>query len=345
MRVSRLCVGIFFLAGLALLGLMVWQVGLSDLLESFRAVGFWLLPFILLESLPMLVHTLAWAACFSTGQQSVGLWQLSLVRLAGSTINQVTPTATIGGEVVKVLLLAPVVRHEQATASVVIDKASYTLAQIGYLALGTLYVTSRLPLPAELQWGLACTLSLIFVGLIGFILFQRYGLLSRCLYHLERLPIGRARLQRLQPSIVALEAQFAAYYTAHRWRFMASLGLHGLAFVLGSIQTWCLLKLLLASQAPSLTDALAVSVVVMALDQAFFFVPGSLGTLEGVRFTVLSTLGVAQVYGLAFGLIIRLQQLFWNGVGLLAYAWCSRAAPPVRGASPATSPLPPTITR
>src|SRR5262245_27706277 len=57
-----------------------------------------------------------------------------------------------------------------------------------------------------------------------------------------------------------------------------------------------------------------------------FFVPGSLGTFEGIRFTVLSTLSIAQVYGLAFGLMARLEGLFWNGLGLLAYAVCTRPA-------------------
>jgi hypothetical protein len=68
------------------------------------------------------------------------------------------------------------------------------------------------------------------------------------------------------------------------------------------------------------------AVLISALDQVFFFVPGNLGTFEGIRFAVLSTLGIAQVYGLAFGLMARLDSLFWNGLGLLAYAWCTRTA-------------------
>ena len=45
MRVSRLIMGVFLLGGIALLGWMVGQVGVTDLLASFQAVGFWLLPF------------------------------------------------------------------------------------------------------------------------------------------------------------------------------------------------------------------------------------------------------------------------------------------------------------
>src|SRR3977135_3331208 len=105
MRISHLLVYMFFLAGLLLLGGMVWQVGITDLLTSFRAVGLWIVPWVLLESIPVGLHTAGWAACFHKRHHAVAFWRLFVVRLAGSAINQVTPTATIGGEVVKVLLL------------------------------------------------------------------------------------------------------------------------------------------------------------------------------------------------------------------------------------------------
>src|SRR5215471_19797704 len=108
MRISKLIVWTFFVAGIALLGVMVWQVGIADLLTSFRAVGFWIVPWVLLESIPVVLHTAGWAACFHRRQGSISFWRLLRIRLAGSAINQVTPTATIGGEVVKVLLLEPV---------------------------------------------------------------------------------------------------------------------------------------------------------------------------------------------------------------------------------------------
>ena len=87
-----------------------------------------------------------------------------------------------------------------------------------------------------------------------------------------------------------------------------------------------LLRLLIGESAPSLVQAFMVAITVTAFDQMCFFVPGSVGTLEGIRFTVLLALGVGQVYGLAFGFMARLHQLFWNGLGLLAYALCTRAA-------------------
>lgn len=326
MRLSKLVVLVVFFAGTVLLCGMVWQVGIADLLTSFRTVGLWIVPWILLESIPVSLHTAGWAACFQHRQEPIPFRHLFLVRLAGSAINQVTPTATIGGEVVKVLLLESVLPREQAMASVFIGKVSFILAQMLYLALGILYVTSRLSIPFELQLSLGLTIGLISLGILSFMAVQRYGLLSKLVCWLGGFNIGRARLQRLQQYLVPLEVHLAAYYTSHPWRFGGSLMLHFLSFAFGNLRTFLLLRLLLGTNAPQLADAVSAAVLISALDQVFFFVPGNLGTLEGIRFAVLSTLGIAQVYGLAFGLMARLEGLFWNGLGLLAYAWCTRIA-------------------
>ena len=221
------------------------------------------------------------------------------------------------------MLLTAVLPRAQALAAVIIDKASTALAQVGYLTLGTLYLTGHLPLPTGVQRGLRLGMGLILVGLGGFVAFQRYGLLSRLVRSLGYFNIAQARLHQLSQHLAPLDAHLVAYYTAHPWRFGRSLLLHFLAFVFDGIQTYILLCLLLGERAPSFVQAIMVAIAVTALDQMFFFVPGSLGTLEAIRFTTLSALGVLPVYGLAFGLIARLQSLFWNSLGLLAYALCT----------------------
>ena len=122
----------------------------------------------------------------------------------------------------------------------------------------------------------------------------------------------------------SLDAQLMAYYTAHPWRFGGSLLWHFIAFLCSGARTYVLLRLLLGDRAPGWAEALMVAVVVSALDQMFFLVPARLGTLEGARVLVLSAAGLTPVVGLTFGLIARLDSLFWNGIGLLFYALCTR---------------------
>ena len=327
MRLTKLVVILTLLGGLALLGGMVWRVGLSGLLESFRAMGLWLAPYLLLRTVSTLLHGAGWAACFPGSRLPCRFWQLILVMRAGSAINQVTPTADIGGEIVRVLLLKPFLPQEQALAAVAIDKASATMAHMLYLAFGMLYLTQSLPLPVALQVSIALTIGLIIAGVGCFIVFQRYGLLSKSVEWLTVQGWWPSRLQRFRDHIIRLDAQFATYYIDHPWRFVVSLIGHGAAHVFDIFKTYWLLHFLLGAEAPGWSEAAMVAIAVAALDQMLFFVPGRVGTLEGARFVVLSALGISQIYGLAFGLIARVEHLVWSGLGLLAYAYCTRFFP------------------
>jgi glycosyltransferase 2 family protein len=346
MQISKCIMGALLLGGLALLGWMVRQVGLTDLIASCQVVGVWIVPYVLLDIIPDFLHTAAWAACFQGHQHRPRVWQLYIIRLAGSAINQVTPTATLGGEVVKVVLLGSLLPRAQAMAAVVIDKASIALAQTLYLAVGLLYAMGQLPLPSELQLALSLTISMVLLGLLGFIAFQRYGLLSQLVYQLSRLPFAQARLHRLSQRLAPLDAQLMEYYAAHPGRFGGSLLLHCMGFLAAGLKTYVLLRLLLGTHAPGWSEAMMVAVVVAALDQMCFLVPARLGTLEGARVLVLSTVGITQVVGLAFGLIARLDSLFWNGIGLLTYALCTRQtflAQSIRPIATASPTLPPSV--
>jgi len=324
---SRIIRCLVLLAGLALLGGMGWHVGLTGLVASYEAIGPWIIPFLLLDSLSLLLHTAGWAACFPGHPLPVGWWRLCLVRMAGSAINQVTPTADLGGEVAKVVFLTSSLPRAEAVAAVVIDKASMALAQTSYLALGTWFLAHSLPLPHRWQLGVRLSMSLVALGVGGFVVLQRYGVFSTLVSGLGRLTLGQARLHRVCQRLAPVDAHLVAYYTAHPWRFGRSLLLHVLAFGWDGMQTYILLRLLVGEHAPGLAQALMVAMTVAALEQLTFFVPGSVGTLEGIRFTALAAFGVGQVYGVAFGLIARLHQLFWNGLGLLAYMRCTRRAP------------------
>jgi uncharacterized protein (TIRG00374 family) len=342
MRFSKLVMILTLLGGLALLGGMVWHVGLSGLLESFRAMGFWLVPYLLLRTVSTLLHAVGWAACFPGPRLPCRFWQLVLVMRAGNAINQVTFTADIGGEIVRVLLLKPFIPQEQAMAAVVIDKASATMAHMLYLAFGMLYLTQSLPLPLALHVSMALTIGLIIAGVGCYIVLQRYALLSKSVGWMTLQGWWPSRLQRFREPITRLDAQFATYYMGHPWRFVGSLIGHGAAHVFDIVKTYWLLRFLLGAEAPGWPEAAMVAIAVAALDQMLFFVPGRLGTLEGSRFAVLSALGVSQIYGLAFGLIARVEHLVWSGLGLLAYAYCTRFFPadatrsstPVSSASP-----------
>src|SRR5262249_52753112 len=307
-------------------GSMLWQGGLGGLPARFQGLGPWVVPFLLLDSIFLLLHTGGWAGGFLRPPLHFRLLQLCLIRMAGNPHNRFPPPADLGGEVVKVMFLTSALPKAQAVAAVLIDKASVALAQTSYLALGTLYLTGHLALPVGVQRGVRLGMGLILLGLVGFVAFQRYGLLSKLVRGLGCLNIGQARLHQLSQRLAPLDAHLVAYYTAHPWRFGLSWLLHFLAFAFYGIPTYIFFHLLLGEHAPSFVQAIMVAIAVTALEQIFFFVPGSLGTFEMSRFKTLSFLGVDDGHSVAFALIMRLHNLVWNGLGLLAYAFCTHRA-------------------
>lgn len=327
---SQTTVVLMLVVGLVLLGVMIGRVGTTGLLDGLHAIGPWLFPYLLLEAVPIVLHTAGWAACSPAPRLPLSFGRLLCIRVAGSSIDEVTPTATLGGEVAKVLLLEPWMRRDRAMAMVFVNKASITLAKMGFITLGLLYTTRYVSLPKAMQWSASLTVALITLGLIGFVAFQYNGMMSKLIAVCSRLGIARKLLQSLQRQVVPLDMQLKTYYCRYFWRYLRSLCLHLAAYLFEVVKIYLLLRCLLQENAFGVGKAAMVTVVVMALDQMFFFVPARLGTLEGVRFVILSSLGVANVYALAFGLIVRLEKLLWSGVGLLLYAFCSRATLPVK---------------
>jgi hypothetical protein len=54
-------------------------------------------------------------------------------------------------------------------------------------------------------------------------------------------------------------------------------------------------------------------------DLLAFAIPLGIGVQEGTRILAFKALGFSLTLGLAYGIALRLQQLFWAGVGLLLY--------------------------
>jgi hypothetical protein len=83
---------------------------------------------LLLAAGPIARHASGWAACFPGRWLPFRFRRLVRMWMAGSAIQDVTPTAAIGGEIAKVLF--------QAMATGLMNKASIPLAKMGYIALG-----------------------------------------------------------------------------------------------------------------------------------------------------------------------------------------------------------------
>ena len=97
---------LLLLLGFATLGVLLWEVNTQDLLARFLALG-WSAP-LLLWPYALIALVDGWAYSFTLPRNGVRrppLPALVMIRLAGESVNTLTPTAYLGGEPVKAMLL------------------------------------------------------------------------------------------------------------------------------------------------------------------------------------------------------------------------------------------------
>jgi hypothetical protein len=290
-------------AGLAIVVILIIRVGSDEALTAAaRALGWRSLLVCLPFALIMAVDTLGWRYAFAYDR--VPFLRLMAARIAGESISVMTAVAPIGGDAIKVWFLRPHVPYRESVASVIIAKTTITLSQALFLLMGVVAVDARLV--SAMLWLLLVEL----VGAGGFLAVQLAGFVTRGARLLER-------FKKLQALAAAenLDRTLQRFYRREWRRFALSVGFHLLGWIMGAFETWLFLRVL---QIPaSLTTALVIETLGSAVRFATFFIPGSLGALEGANTAAFAALGFGAQAGLAFSLLRRLRQVVWIGLGVL----------------------------
>jgi len=166
-----------------------------------------------------------------------------------------------------------------------------------------------------LLYGMLWLLALETAALALFVLVQTRGMLGWTGRLLARLGIhaagSRATLGRVDDAL----GQF--YRTAPR-RLILSIAFHFVAWLLGSLETWLILKFL--GSEVSLATATVIEAFGTAIKVATFLIPASLGVLEGGFVATFVALGLSSTAAISFSLVRRIREIAWVAIGLVAFA-------------------------
>ena len=310
------------LVGLGILGGTVWYVGLSELARDLGTIGWGLAVILLVESLGVVLNTWGWALAFPAGERRVSHGRLLAARLAGDGVNYLTPSATVGGELLRIRLLGADVPRSLRWASVSVAKLGQTVAQVVFVVLGLGLVLPRLlgttPWVAWLGGAAAAILaSVAFVWLIGRGLWATLWGVAR-----------RVGLRRIVPTAWIGPGQDldAALGRLGGWRIAASLGCFVGGWAVGAAEIYLILVWL--GGPVDWQTALALETGSVLIDGILFFVPGKVGTQEGGKVVLFAALGLSPARGFTVGIIRRIRELTYAGLGLAALGWLmARRAP------------------
>jgi len=294
--------------GLAILAILVALVGKDETLAATaRALGWQSLLVCLPFALIMAVDTLGWRYAFAYDR--VPFLRLMAARVAGEAVNVMTAVAPVGGDAIKVWFLGSQVPYRESVASVIVAKTTITLSQTLFLLLGVA-VALALSVDARLVAAMLWLLLVELVGAGGFLFVQVTGLLGRGARRLARF----GKLKAIA-SAENLDQTLQSFYRRQWRRFSLSMGFHLLGWLMGVLETWLFLQVLHVPA--SLATAVVIETLGSAVRFATFFMPGSLGALEGANAAAFAALGFGAQAGLAFSLLRRLRQVVWIGLGVL----------------------------
>ena len=303
--------------GAALLFILIWNIGPQALWHNFSRLGWGLVPFILIEGIAKIIHALGWRSCLAGPYKSLGFLRILGIDFVGHAMNYFTPTATIGGEVVRVTLLYNSHKSPEAFTAVIVGKITYVFAQILFVSLGSMFFFRKIPMPAAGYVLIFIVNFIILGGIIVFILIQKKGKLGALLRWLVSRRIGGKIVRKATDEITRVDEALKAFYNEHPGRFFSSVLWHILAMLFSILKTWYFLFLLAGG---ALSAAAGIWFLSTWMDMLTFAIPLDIGINEGIRVLVFKAMQFGAAQGLTFGIALRLDQIFWGALGLLIYA-------------------------
>ncbi|MEW6297822.1 MAG: lysylphosphatidylglycerol synthase domain-containing protein [Thermodesulfobacteriota bacterium] len=314
------------LGGLGILGLLLWNVGVTDVVYYLRQIG-WSAPLLLLPYLGVaLCDAKGWSCAIPPAARPapLPLWRLTLVRLAGEAINNLTPTANLGGEPVKAYLLRlQGVSADAGLASVVAAKTALTISQVVFILIGVPFLLSRLGWLRQ-DWWVLGPLALLAYGFASLLVrWQRRGLVGKGFRLLRRLlPRWRA-LARWEGRADRIDVHLLHFYGSDPRRFFSCVAYHFLGWILGAGEVWVFFTLM--GVQITVVDALIVETMVQPFTAAALIIPGALGVQEAGGVFLCRLLGFDEGAGFTLMALKRAREAIYNLIGLAVIARFSGA--------------------
>lgn len=301
-------------AGIVLFVLVFRSVGWTAIAANLARVGAWFPALIAIYSVAQIAFALGWWVVFDPRPPFSTFPRLFAVYLAGDAANALAP-GNVAGEPLKVHLLRPATGGAPAVASVTIHKHADMAAQWVFMATGVAIALARFPMPAAARVAAIVATAGFGAALAAMTFVLPRRAYSPILARLARVrPLARP-LARFQGSAARVDDRLASFYAARSAHFFAAAAWCFVGWCGGLVETWILLRLLVPGA--GWAHAFAIEGLAMTLNNVFLFVPGRIGSAEGVRVGVFVLLGLAPAAGAAYSLLRRGRELAWMIPGLV----------------------------
>lgn len=288
------------------LGALVWLLDPAAVGKMVLGVGWGMVLILSQEIVAHLLNAIGWRLAFTAEQASaVPLAELVKLRIAGDSVNYLTPSASVAGEFTRTALLNHSHRFEVRAASVLIAKCAQTLAQFLFagIGVGLALWTGALHLPMG-RTGYLAGAGLVAALAVGWLGFRR----------LRRRPSRGTARRAAETGFAAVVSVFRSYVARHPGRCALSTLMFALAYAWGAFEAYWICHFI--GLPVGVGAAFMIEALSTAVDSLLFMVPAKIGTQEGGKAVVFAALGLSAASGLAFGVVRHIRELAWAAFGL-----------------------------
>jgi glycosyltransferase 2 family protein len=304
-----LIASIFFIwilneVGWDILGHYLWQVG-------------WYWPLLLLPyGVVNWLESWSWKYILVDLPEKTTVTRLFWLRLGGEALNQLTPTACLGGEPFKASRLqSDGVPLELASASVVILKGILFLSLTLYIFTGLALAPIFLPEAAKHM----LLLSLAALGLaaagITFVVLQRRDPCGNSFRFLSKRGWVPSFLKDQEGFLEGLDTAMSQFYRQYPARAVLAFSLFFLSWLLHAVEVYLIFWLL--GHPISWGLAVCLDALAMLFTALGFFIPAAMGVQEGGNILLAVGFNLGFTLGAAFSILRRIREAFWLCLGLV----------------------------
>ncbi|MGZ8900134.1 MAG: flippase-like domain-containing protein [Limisphaerales bacterium] len=302
---------------LALFGWYLTKLGPAKVFSVIAGLGGWA-PLVLVPYFVVyIVDCLAWSQTLPP--INLPFWTRFRIRWAGESVNNLVPTAYVGGEAAKVLLLRPygISAHDGAVAAVV-SKTAQTVAQLLFIVGASAVFFQLAKDQPKLRLGISFILvgGMAAVGLLFWV--QRLGLFRMFWALASAVPWKASRLEKRKERMLELDQTIFGFYRNHRARFYRSTLLYLCGWTLDTVEIYLVAHLL--GVPISWPQALVVEAFTGVAKALGMWLPGSLGVQESGIILIGKLVGLPDTFVAAYALIRRARELIFAGVGMILFS-------------------------
>lgn len=312
--------------GVLLLGYLIGELGFKTIVDHLAQIKWAFLPVLGLAFSWHVTNTIAWYFAFLPDAFRPRLRTLFMAKLAGESVNQLTPLANLGGEPLKAYLLKNQSPTSRGLASVVINKTAQVMTGFLLTVVAVGLIAFYWDLPRALPLSVRISLPALILGaaLLIWLLYRRQQrLFSSLLAGLRRLGFNPNSLEARMAKAVRIDANISLFYREHKLRFFLVLFFHTLGWMLGVCETFVILDALEAGVGFDI--AFLITSLAVVINGLFFFMPSNIGVMETGHVFLLMTLGLPATIGLSLGIAKRMRKIVWICIGWLFLTYLSRA--------------------